>query len=161
MFMGGKGHRRMMLGGRPPLSDHGFSLIEVVVAMAVLAVCLPPASLAIISTVSSVSQAKYLKVAVGLADSQLQAARQLPPSSLSSYNPCPTGNTLAACNPTVNGKSYAIVTAIHAATALATGAAAEWLQVSVTWPTANGLTGSVVDEEELCTASCLGLVRMK
>ena len=130
MFMGGKGHRRMMLGGRPPLSDHGFSLIEVVVAVALLAVCLPPASLAIISTVSSVSQAKYLKVAVGLTDSQLQAALHLPPSSRDSYNPCPTGNTLSACNPTVNGKTHAIVTSVAAAPALATGSSAEWFQVS-------------------------------
>jgi len=132
--------------------EGGFSLIEVVIAMTLLAIALPPACSYVVTALNQVAQGRQEKAAVALVDARLQMASSQPPASLTSYQPCPAVGAPATCHPLVGPTYYQIVTSTVVNT-LADGAAAEWFQVRVTWGPVSAAAQSIVDEEELCTST--------
>ncbi len=132
--------------------EGGFSLIEVLIAMTLLAIALPPACSYAVTALNQVAQGRQEKAAVALVDARLQMASSQPPASLTSYQPCPTVGAPATCHPLVGPTYYQIVTSTVVNT-LADGAAAEWFQVRVTWDPVSAAARSIVDEEELCTST--------
>lgn len=132
--------------------DNGFSLIEVVIALALLVATIPALFLAINKGEEAVAQGRQEKEAVALLDGELQEAQQVAsssdPEALSAwYNACASG-----CRKTVG---HTVFTVTSMSTAAGDGileqcGSSGFAQAMVTWHVPGGKTASVVDEVATC-----------